>query len=189
MKKAPTKRMEPSKTKAAPEQKADKKGQKPAVAKGKAEKIQKARADSEVTNKQKQVEDEYEEVESPPEKAVACVFKKRKNALYEEESNEGIQIVNVHGEGQNIYFSKCFVTCFYVTYLFQCYIICYMLYNYSYAAWKQDDDDNYDVPESIDSLSGAASVDKKPSARDLSKSNMMRSETCLKSNMIRSWLL
>ncbi len=68
-----------------------------------AKKKEKARAYTEAMKKQKKcVQEESEEDESPPLKAGRRTIKRQNEALYEDESDEDIHPVNVHGEGQII---------------------------------------------------------------------------------------
>ena len=138
--KSTTKPTNPSNTKTGSVQKAYKKGQKSApivhknVTKGPqprsgrkvtvpvAKQKEKSRVNAEVTKKRKsRVEEEFEEEESesegdesPPLKAVARGIKRRKESLYDEESDDDFQYVNVHDEGQiinlvSVYATYCFV--------------------------------------------------------------------------------
>jgi hypothetical protein len=138
--KSTTKPINPSNTKTGSVQKAYKKGQKSApivhknTAKGPqlrsgrkvtvpvAKEKEKSRVNAEVTKKRKsRVEEEFKEEEfesegdeSPPLKAVARGIKRHKESLYDEESDDDFQYVNVHDEGQiinlvRVYATYCFV--------------------------------------------------------------------------------
>jgi len=138
--KSTTKPTNPSNTKTGSVQKVYKKGQKSApivhknATKGPqprsgrkvtvpvAKEKEKSRVNAEVTKKRKsRVEEEFEEEESesegdesPPLKAVARGIKRRKESLYDEESDDDFQYVNVHDEGQiinlvSVYATYCFV--------------------------------------------------------------------------------
>ncbi len=138
--KSTTKPINPSNTKTGSVQKAYKKGQKSApivhknATKGPqprseekvtvpvAKEKEKSRVNAEVTKKRKsRVDEEFKEEEfesegdeSPPLKAVARGIKRHKESLYDEESDDDFQYVNVHDEGQiinlvRVYATHCFV--------------------------------------------------------------------------------